>query len=183
MKSKKEDPRVKRTKKMFKEAIYSLLQETEISKLTIQSLAERAELNRATFYLHYRDIEHLIDEIINEVLNEMYETIYEKIQKSNDSASLPQIVALLEHIYNNASIYKVMLEDSQQFRKKVFEMLVEVVYILGENKNHEMNRAVAIPNEIVAASIIGIITWWLQEGVPYTPNYLASEILKVANVE
>lgn len=183
MKSKKEDPRVKRTKKMFKEAVYSLLQETEISKLTIQSLAERAELNRATFYLHYRDIEHLIDEVINEVLNEMYETVNEKIQQSKEAVSLPKIVILLEHIYKNASIYKVMLEDSHRFRKKVFEMLVEVVYILGENKNHEINRAIQIPNEIVAASIIGIISWWLHEDLPYTPNYLAREILKIANVE
>ncbi|ULT59991.1 hypothetical protein L1999_04855 [Neobacillus drentensis] len=47
----KTDPRIKRTKKMFKEALISLIQEHEdASRLTVQMIADRAELNRATFY-------------------------------------------------------------------------------------------------------------------------------------
>ncbi|MFL6555143.1 MAG: TetR/AcrR family transcriptional regulator, partial [Bacillus sp. (in: firmicutes)] len=69
---KKVDPRIKRTKKMFKAALISLIQEnSDKSKLTVQNIADRAELNRATFYLHYQDTEDLMEQMIDEVLDEL----------------------------------------------------------------------------------------------------------------
>jgi len=56
--SKKEDPRTLRSREMFKSAVYSLLQEeSTISNLTVQKIANKAGLNRTTFYLHYQDIQ------------------------------------------------------------------------------------------------------------------------------
>ena len=48
------DPRVKRTKKMFKDALKELmLKHDDYMEITVKELCEKAELNRRTFYLHY----------------------------------------------------------------------------------------------------------------------------------
>ena len=48
------DPRVKRTKKMFKNALKELmLSNKDYMDITVKELCEKAELNRRTFYLHY----------------------------------------------------------------------------------------------------------------------------------
>src|SRR5271157_6403217 len=56
----KSDRRSLRTRKMLWEALIALIQEKEYSEITIQDIADRANVNRVTFYLHYRDKKDLL---------------------------------------------------------------------------------------------------------------------------
>ena len=49
------DPRIKRTRKLIYEAFGALLAEKDFQSITVQDIAERAEVNRATFYAHFED--------------------------------------------------------------------------------------------------------------------------------
>ena len=49
------DPRVKRTRLLLKHALGDLLVEKSFQDITIQDIAERATLNRVTFYAHFDD--------------------------------------------------------------------------------------------------------------------------------
>jgi AcrR family transcriptional regulator len=49
------DPRVKRTRQMLKRALGELLAEKAFHDVSVQDIAERATLNRATFYAHFED--------------------------------------------------------------------------------------------------------------------------------
>jgi AcrR family transcriptional regulator len=53
------DPRVRRTRKLLQDALYSLIREKRFSAITVQDITERATVNRATFYAHYTDKEDL----------------------------------------------------------------------------------------------------------------------------
>jgi len=177
----KVDPRIKRTKKMFKEALISLIQENyDKSKLTVQTIADRAELNRATFYLHYHDIDDLMEQMIDEVLDELNKTM-ESPTEENQSikkeypAPRARLISFLEHFYQNTGLYTVMLEN-KDFRKRVFSILLEIITFWAEYRIAK-GRSFQVSNEIIASSTLGIISWWLQEGTPYSPNYLANQII------
>lgn len=60
------DPRVKRTRRMLQEALNELLAEKKFTEITVQDIAARAEVNRATFYAHFVDKYDLINSIIRE---------------------------------------------------------------------------------------------------------------------
>lgn len=64
------DPRVKRTRKMLMEAFISLLGEQRFSDISVQDIAERATVNRATFYAHFVDKYALLDEAFSEMFRE-----------------------------------------------------------------------------------------------------------------
>ena len=49
------DPRVKRTRKLLQGALLDLLAEKSFDAITVQDIAERSTINRATFYAHYVD--------------------------------------------------------------------------------------------------------------------------------
>lgn len=49
------DPRIVRSRRMLMDALFKLLEEKEFDDISIQEIADRATLNRATFYLHYPD--------------------------------------------------------------------------------------------------------------------------------
>ncbi|MFJ5715982.1 TetR/AcrR family transcriptional regulator [Neobacillus sp. NPDC093127] len=178
------DPRIKRTKKMFKEALISLIQEHyDPNKMTVQMISDRAELNRATFYLHYHDINDLMEQMIEDVFEELSQTIKsspEDRQAMTGSQTPPaKLVSFLEHFYRNAGLYNVMLEN-KDFRKRVFGILLDIVTYSEENRKAK-GKSFQMPKEILVSSSLGIITWWIQEGTPYSPSYLAELIMQRFN--
>lgn len=69
---KKQDPRTIRSKRMLKAAVVDLLIENpDISKLIVQKIATHAELNRATFYLHFIDINDLLKQLVYDIFDDL----------------------------------------------------------------------------------------------------------------
>lgn len=60
------DPRVTRTRKLIRDALTSLIAEKSFEAITVQDIAERATINRGTFYLHYTDKFALLDASVRE---------------------------------------------------------------------------------------------------------------------
>ena len=52
---KRTDPRVARTRKLLQDALLDLLAEKSFDAITVQDLADRSTINRATFYAHFTD--------------------------------------------------------------------------------------------------------------------------------
>jgi AcrR family transcriptional regulator len=64
------DPRVKRTRKLLQDAFMALLAEKSFHAISVQDIAERATLNRATFYAHFEDKYALMDYMVGELFCE-----------------------------------------------------------------------------------------------------------------
>jgi len=60
------DPRVKRTRKLLQQTLTDLMHEKSFEAITVQDIAERSTLNRATFYAHFEDKYDLLDSIMRE---------------------------------------------------------------------------------------------------------------------
>ncbi len=60
------DPRVTRTRKLIRDALASLLADKNFESITVQDIAGRATVNRATFYAHFTDKFALLDAMIRE---------------------------------------------------------------------------------------------------------------------
>ena len=55
------DRRVRKTRRQLKECLTHLLKEKKIQDITVRELAEMADINRGTFYLHYKDVFDLLE--------------------------------------------------------------------------------------------------------------------------
>ena len=72
----KSDPRVKRTRELIQRAFLELLQERGFEAIRVQDIAERATINRATFYAHFEDKYALFDALLHEMfLHEVSERL------------------------------------------------------------------------------------------------------------
>lgn len=65
------DPRVKRTRKLLQQAFMELIGERGFRDITVQDIADRATVNRATFYAHFEDKYALLDSCIREQFREV----------------------------------------------------------------------------------------------------------------
>ena len=52
----KQDRRKERTEKEILNGLIALMQEKSMKNISVRELAERIDINRSTFYLHYTDI-------------------------------------------------------------------------------------------------------------------------------
>lgn len=60
-----ENKSVHRTKRLLREAFILLLEKQKPSSINVNMLTETADVSRATFYLHYKNIEDFIDATID----------------------------------------------------------------------------------------------------------------------
>ena len=145
---------------MFKNAVYSLLQEeSTISNLTVQKIANEAGLNRTTFYLHYQDIQDLLMQLTDEILNELSNKITALIHVSNLSEK-QQLTQLLDYLYIHRN-YLSVLFNMNHFEEQLFLLIKKLVETRRNNSETELPEDyVAI--EIKTASLVGIIMWWIK---------------------
>ncbi|MEK4027282.1 MULTISPECIES: TetR/AcrR family transcriptional regulator [Bacillaceae] len=188
--SKKMDPRVVRTRRMLRDALVELIRERGYEKITVQDITNRATLNRATFYLHYRDKLDLLYQSSEEILNDLTESINssfggkEEFDFLNDQPN-ENFINLFEQISLNGELYKVFLTEKNMphFTSCLMEVLVDFIS-KGMNIMQPDDQMLTVPREIAvryfAAAFLGVIVWWLEKDMPYTPKYMATQLMSIA---
>lgn len=104
---KRTDARKRYTLKVLKESLLRLLKEKPINRITVKEVCELAELNRATFYTHYRDCFHLLECIESELLNDFEESL--------SLVNTVDVTALIE------ALYDLMDKNEEACRALIFD--------------------------------------------------------------
>jgi AcrR family transcriptional regulator len=182
-KAKKVDPRVVRTRQMLRDALVSLIEEKGFDAITVQDIADRAGLNRATFYLHYRDKQELLVKSLRDAIDELVADIGASTDEQGQlvfDGSLRPIKAAFEHVAQHARFYRVMMsaEGVASFIAGVRDYMAEITlsWLKVLQPNPRQSR---VPPEIVANSLswslLGVLIWWLEHDMPHPPDYMAEQ--------
>ena len=109
MTEKKEDRRVRRTKKLLTQALTQLLQEKQINEITVKELTDLADMNRGTFYLYYKDMFDMLEKI-EDGLFEALGTIVSLHENDDVSQQTkPILLDLFRFIEDNQEMCRVLL--------------------------------------------------------------------------
>ena len=176
------DRRSGKTKKFLEDALIKLMIEKGFEKISIKDLTEEADINRGTFYLHYKDkydlLEQKEDEFLKEFAN-LAESTSKKYPKdfkllSNKENLLQILKFVYTYIKRNSDFMKVLLgangDLNFQMKLKNFieGMLIKNVEaeFVGEIKLKYMGT-------VAASAQLGIIQKWLRTGMEESPEELA----------
>jgi AcrR family transcriptional regulator len=182
-KENKSDPRVIRSRQLLRAALISLIPEKGFGAISVQDIADRATLNRATFYLHYQDKTELLMDAFEELI--AHATPLPPEDGVPDPASAP---ASIERVFNriaeNADFFRVMLSEENvpafAFRVRAY---VEEVGLKWLSALQPDDEKVVVPREIainfIGSAYLGIIVWWLQNDRPYSADYMAVQLLRL----
>ncbi|GIO67928.1 MAG TPA: TetR/AcrR family transcriptional regulator [Paenibacillus cookii] len=187
--SKKLDPRVARTRQMLRDALVELIHEEGYEKITVQDITKRAGLNRATFYLHYRDKLDLLSQSCEEILHDLVESMNASLAETESfdfMSGQPHdtFIHLFEQISFNSRLYKVFLTEKNMshFTSRMMELMIDFVAkgmknLQPDDEKLAVNRDIAV--RYFAAAFLGVITWWLEKDMPYTPKFMATQLMRI----
>lgn len=119
MANKKDNQRVKITKKIIRDTLIDMLGEMNTSKITVSSLCKRAEINRSTFYNYYDDVYDLLKKMEDEMFIEIKEDI--ERYELYENRSFADAKNILQKIKQNKKLYCILAENynDKEFFKKV----------------------------------------------------------------
>jgi AcrR family transcriptional regulator len=177
----KVDPRVLRTRKLLIDAFVSLQAEKAFDDITIQDIATRATVNRATFYAHFQDKYDLLDDIIREGFGETLRR-WIAVQPDTTQAHLRHLLlAVIDHLTS--------IQNRCQRSFQTFESLVEA-QIKKQLREHVQTWLAAqltlraVPKQrrelaatLISWSIYGAAFEWLHQTEQQSVEAFAEEVL------
>jgi AcrR family transcriptional regulator len=186
--------RVKRTKILLREALIALIEERGFDELTIGELTERAMVSRAAFYRNYQDKYELVEQIFEEAMSTLFDAIGELGQEHPSDVW----VRFFEHIARYDRLYRALLgkKGSPWFVRTMRMRLAELIKergslgvphgpIMSAHSAHLAHPVHPFSDtfvpDLVSAMFVEAITWWLEQGQPYTPKELATKTALLAS--
>lgn len=173
----KVDRRITKSQEAIKKAVIELMSVKKFDDITILDIAERANVNRGTIYLHYLDKFDLLDKIIEEHINEL--RIMCKSAAEMDLDFVESNIGWFEYFESNYSFFSTLLASSKasSFRSRFQELLIEEMKN-DINTTKELNQDLSeeVLLQFIVTSFVGIAEWWIKQGMPSPPRDIAVQL-------
>jgi AcrR family transcriptional regulator len=175
MKKADTDRRVRRTRELLRRTLTRLLMEKDLKDITVSELTARADVNRGTFYLHYKDIYDLFEQIEKEILEDFCGIIARHKQQQRGVILMPVLLDAFKFIAANADVFMALLRTRETtFLTKVIEMSRprdrkdwELVFGAGSEEFFEYYYA------FITNGCVALLRRWFSLGMPESPEYMA----------
>lgn len=105
------DLREKKTKRNIRNTFIELRSGKPLERITVKELAELAEISKATFYLHYKDIYDLSENLQNEVIENVLGCISKPDLFLTDEIKFTK--ELFQAFHSHATLIEILFSDSQ----------------------------------------------------------------------
>ncbi|MDO4475727.1 MAG: TetR/AcrR family transcriptional regulator C-terminal domain-containing protein [Lachnospiraceae bacterium] len=171
------DARVRYTKMVVRNAVLELLEEKDIARITVKSICDLAQINRATFYKYYDNPQDLLQKIEAEVLDELQEKICQT--REQNLAVVFRIV--LNDILNRKELYLTLFSEhgDVQFKERLFNLCY------GNNMvtiRHYFPALSPSKQEwvyyFIAEGCSGLLNRWIATGMQESPEELIDFLMK-----
>jgi AcrR family transcriptional regulator len=207
------DRRIQRTRQALRKALSELIKEKGYDSISVEEITQRANLGRATFYLHYKDKEDLLVDEFSELANERARTLsqvpfsawlpdLENPEHTPENKPSEPFLTVFQHVADNADIYRILLKNEKsdrllgRIRKIIAQSITE--FMQTKVESDPIPLLLEVPIDLLAAyfsgALLSCVDWWLGQGSTYSPEEMtrmfqrlffpgARRILGVSNSE
>jgi len=168
----KVDPRVRRTHRMLRDALVSLILEKDYASISIKEITNRAEVAYITFYRHFESLDQLLMEVLEEGLAELMNHIETLARQSDTSALETEGRLIFEYVEQKADLFRILFKSQSvtRVRKKVVRNIAAIFQKSCLPLARSNNAVtVSITSNHIATSLLALIEWWLDNRMTPAP--------------
>lgn len=172
---KKVDRRVIKTRRQLKKGLAALMKEKSVNQITVKELVEEVDINRSTFYLHFKDIQDLLREIEENMEAQIKRAIEEHpIVSGNENA-----------FYFIEDTFRVLDEEREISKALIgpngdMGFIHRIERIIKENSRGTLEKMFPGKKEdlkyfyaFCLSGCLGLVKVWLNEGEEKSPEEMA----------
>lgn len=164
----KNNRRVRFTRSALREALIDLILEKPLVSITVKDICARADINRSTFYLHFKDVTDILRTTEDEIIEHMREHAPTHKRKFRDLQEIEGFfIDFLEQIRNNPRIMKVIQvlcseQGDPYFVRKLQTMTYEAfldgwdMHMMSEMNEHQKRLVFSY---IIMGMVSMLSTW------------------------
>lgn len=177
----KSDRRVKYTRMVLKESFINLLEEKDISQITIKEICENADINRATFYAHYSDQYDLIRKIEDEFHDNIRAYLDELDQNNPNVKPVSLAEKIFEYIKKNAKLCKLLLSErgGLNFQKRIMMLVYDTIINELTGNNNITKEEAEYVYSFTITGCVGIVQKWLDEDMKKSARFMAEMVINL----
>ncbi|MGW0556991.1 TetR/AcrR family transcriptional regulator [Streptomyces sp. NPDC002926] len=172
------DPRAERTRARLRAALLDECAERPLEEVSVAALVRRAGLGRATFYLHYTDLQALAVDACAEVVREAVEALHAWRGTPDPAAPPPALTAFFTGLTPHAPLYRTLLREGGS--GPLGDLLHRE---LRERSRRERELAGAPAPDLiasaVAAAFAGVLADWLHGLIDATPEVMTAQVWRL----
>ena len=160
MNEKPESRRVRMTKRLMKDAMLELLEQKELSNISVTELCQTADVHRSTFYKYYTDTADLFREIEQDFLEQIPFPPKVLDQKS-EKQLLAATTAFFDYIRENRRTFQVFFRSSVEsaVSSRLVDLLCSRYITLIECDDEKKEAYIRV---YIASGTVGMLREWVK---------------------
>jgi len=185
----KADRRKTKTKAALRKAMLELFKEKGPAGLTVSALTERADINRGTFYLHYRDGADLLEKVKTEIFEGLTRQLgqinpFDLKTHAEKGEPYPVSVKVLEYFEAHADFFEIMLgpngDPTLPGQIKAFMKERLFTHVFGQLPDPP---GASVPRDYLIAYMtsanLGLLMHWFETGRRLPPKEVGLIITRI----
>jgi AcrR family transcriptional regulator len=178
------DPRVKRTRQLLLQAFISLVEERHnLHSISVQEVAQRATVNRATFYAHFEDKYALLQCWMQQKYHQRLSSQF----PASSTLQLNTLRQLIRSVFDVLALFRSYLKPADRQYEPIFEhVLQQEIYMLLLRWLKQVPLEVPLQKEsgettaqVISWAILGPAMQWSRGDQTVSAEEMTWRILRV----
>lgn len=172
----REDRRIRKTEKQLYQGLTKLLQTKNINEISVAELTKLADVNRGTFYLHYRDIYDMLEQIEQKIFDEFHQLFLRYTMKDSFQNPLPILTEIFNFIAGNKEMCFILLGKNgdigfmEKLKTEIKEKCLMGWLRVPYNDSGDFFEYYF---SYIASGWAGLLQYWLESGMREPPEKMA----------
>lgn len=159
------DKRQQKSQKIIIEAFFELLGEKDVEKISMNQIAEKANVNRGTIYLNFTDKYDLL----NKSIRIYFADLILLCQHKNETLNKNTLISIFDYLADNFDMVHMLCknENSDTFSSCIVNEIETMLrkYFASE-----------IEIQFLASAIVGVLKWWIKNSMPCAPRDVSEKL-------
>ena len=145
----------------------------KVQDITVRELTELADLNRGTFYLHYKDVFDLLEKTESELLDDFNQLVMKHDAEDLKKHPYGIFVEIYTLAYDNADLVEILLGENGDLN-----FLNRLKQLIRDKCLHDWMEVFRAGNpaifdayfSFIVSGCVGLVQYWLKTGMKETPQ-------------
>jgi AcrR family transcriptional regulator len=178
----KSDRRSRRSRRLIVDALLALMLEKHYDRITVQEIIDRADVGRTTFYAQFRNKEDVLESELERVFSLLHAQHFASAGEL--TAHLLPSLGIFRHIQEHQALFSALVRGlacdphEQAVHRLLRDRAAQQLAVAASS------RTLAVPLEIIsgylAGTLLTLVHWWLDHGLPYSPEQMEAIFQQLA---